>query len=155
MFLSGDPNPRSNQGGNWLTFRNHAGTFVKQAFIYYTTPGANQSTWRRLYLFPGGRLMQGSGTEHYNPPPCTDVKSKVRPPCTLSPQDDRVSGGARPAQGRWRRGEGGRGGREDGLPGTYNSPSPLLMASCGFRAVLLLIQNPHIIFYNIKRLEIM
>ena len=30
--------------------------------------------------------MQGSGTEHYNPSPCTDVKSKVRPPCTLFPR---------------------------------------------------------------------
>ena len=123
--------------------------------LYYSRCKSVYSTWRRHYLFPGGRLMQGSGTEHYNPSPCTDVKSKVRPICTLPPQDDRVSGGAWPAQVLWRRGDGGRGGREDGLAGTYNSPSPLLMASCGYRAVILLIQIPHIIFYNIKRLEIM
>ena len=32
---------------SWLTFRNHADTFVKQAFISYTTPGAQISP---LYL---------------------------------------------------------------------------------------------------------
>ena len=67
-------------------------------------------------MFTGGRMMQGSGTKYYNPPPCNDVKSKVTPPCILSPQDDRVPGGARPVQVRGRRGEGEKGGREDGSP---------------------------------------